>query len=124
VIFDSDHRGFTAHINGIVNPRGDLVIDAQPNDFTAIGVSTNAFFRVKIGSHIFRVRFDKDESTVKRGEWTAFVDADGFYTLSRRQLSAARFTQAALGDEVHVDAYAGSEAGEPAAEEGAENAAP
>ncbi len=112
----ADRRGFVAHVIQVAAPHGDVLIDAQPADFSAIGVGSNAFFRVKIGEHVFRVRFDKDQSTVKRGEWVAYLDARGFYWLSRHQLSAADFTQAALGDEVRIDAYAHAEANAPAGE--------
>jgi pimeloyl-ACP methyl ester carboxylesterase len=116
VIFDSDGRSFTAHVVNVITPRGDILLDAQPSDFTAIGIGTNAFFRVQSGAHAFRVRFDKDQSTVKRGDWVAFVDANGFYYLSRHQLSAAATMRVEVGDEVRIDAYPHAKADSPAGE--------
>jgi len=116
VMFDADQHGFTAHVINVIAPRGDLLLDAQSSDFAAIGIGTNAFFRVSSGDHTFRVRFDKDQSTAKRGDWVAFVDADGFFYLSRHQLSAAGTMQVDIGDEVHIDAYPHSKADSPAGE--------
>jgi hypothetical protein len=114
VAFDPDQHSFTAHVIDLAAGKGDILLDAQPSDFETIGIGPNAFFRVRSGEHVFRVRFDKDQSTVKRGEWVAFVDANGFYYLSRHQLSAAAALQVEIGDEVRVDAYPHSKADAPA----------
>lgn len=105
VFLDADERGFTAHVTEISGRFGNLLLDAQPEDFEKIGLSPNAFFQVTIRERSFRVLFGRDFNSVKRGEWVAFVNADGFFWLSRNFASAAKAADCELGDLVRIRRY-------------------
>ena len=105
---DPDQRGFTAHITEVSRVFGNILLDAQPADFAAIGLGHNTYFKLTIRNQSFRIFFGKDFNSVKRGEWVTFLNADGFFWLARNASSAADATQAEVGDLVQVRRYDGT----------------
>lgn len=105
VFLDPDKRGFTAHVAEVSRVFGNILLDAQPADFAAIGLVRNAYVRLTLRDHTFRVFLGKDFSSVKRGEWVVFPNADGFYWLARNFFSAAEASQAEVGDLVQIRRY-------------------
>jgi pimeloyl-ACP methyl ester carboxylesterase len=105
VFMDPDGNGFTAHVAEVSSVYGNVLLDAQSEDFAAINLPRNAFFQVTIKEKNFRVLFGKDFGSVKRGEWVTFGNADGFFWLARNGLNAAEAAQVQLGDLVHVRRY-------------------
>jgi S-adenosylmethionine hydrolase len=105
VFVTADQRGFTAHVLEVTDVFGNLLLDIQAADFAAIGLVRGAYVEMTINEKPFRVLYGKDFSSVKRGEWVVFENADGFYWLGRNGLSAASATDAQIGDLVHVRRY-------------------
>jgi len=105
VFLDADRRGFTAHVTEVSRVYGNVLLDAQPADFEAVGLSRNTYFQLTLREHTFRVFYGKDFSSVKRGEWVTFVNADGFFWLARNFQNAADATQAEVGDLVQIRRY-------------------
>lgn len=105
VFLDADNRGFTAHVTEVSRVFGNILLDTQPADFAAIGLVRNAYVQLTVRDHHFRVFLGKDFSSVKRGEWVMFPNADGFYWLARNFFSAAEASQAEVGDLVQIRRY-------------------
>lgn len=105
VFADEDQRGFTAHVTEVSAVFGNVLLDAQPADFAAIGITHPIYFQATLRDHTFRVYFGRDFNTVKHGEWVSFLNADGFYWLARNGVSAAAASQAEVGDLVHIRRY-------------------
>ena len=105
VTFDADRRGFTAHVTEITAVYGNIAIDAQPADFASAGIARNAWFQITAHDENRRVMYGRDFSAVKRGEWVAFPNADGFFWLARNFENAAKTAGLKVGDEVHLRAY-------------------
>lgn len=105
VFLDPDHRGFTAHVTEVSRVYGNVLLDIQPADFAAVGIGLNRYFQLTLRDQSFRIFFGKDFSSVKRGEWVTFLNADGFFWLARNTLSAAEATQAEVGDLVQIRRY-------------------
>ncbi len=102
VLTDPDMLGFTAHVVEVSRVFGNILLDAQPADFSNIGLGVNARFRLTLREQSFSVLIGKEFSSVKHGQWVTFLNADGFYWLARNGLNAAEQTQAEVGDLVHV----------------------
>jgi pimeloyl-ACP methyl ester carboxylesterase len=105
VVFDDDRRGFIAHVTEITEVYGNIALNAQPADFASAGISRNAWFQITAHDENRRVMFGRDFSAVKRGEWVAFPNADGFFWIARNFENAATTANLKIGDEVHVRAY-------------------
>lgn len=107
VFIDEDRRGFTAHVTEVSRVFGNILLDVQPGDFAAIGLTQGSFFRLNLREQNFRVLLGKDFTSVKRGEWVSFLTADGFFWLGRNGFNAAATTQVEVGDLVLVRRYDG-----------------
>ncbi|HEU5077783.1 MAG TPA: SAM hydroxide adenosyltransferase [Opitutaceae bacterium] len=105
VFLDADEHGFTAHVSEISGNHGNILLDAQPADFEKIGLRPNAYFQITIRERNFRVLFGRDFNSVKRGEWVAFPNADGFFWLGRNFADAAKTAECKAGDLVQIRRY-------------------
>jgi pimeloyl-ACP methyl ester carboxylesterase len=118
VVFDADRRGFTARVTEVTAVYGNVAIDAQPADFASVGIARNAWFQITAHEETEprRVMYGRDFSAVKRGEWIAFPNADGFFWLARNFENAAKTAGLQVGDEVRVRAYDKTPADQPPSE--------
>ncbi|MGC4073762.1 MAG: SAM-dependent chlorinase/fluorinase [Nibricoccus sp.] len=105
VTFDADRRGFITRVTEITEVYGNIAINAQPADFASAGIARNAWFQTTAHDEIRRVMYGRDFSAVKRGEWVAFPNADGFFWLARNFENAAKTANLQVGDEIHIRAY-------------------
>ncbi len=106
VFLDEDKRGFAASVSEVTRVYGNLLLDVQAGDFRTIGLQPKSYFEVTLRQRSYRVLLGKDFSSVKRGEWVAFENADGFFWLARNGSSAAETAEAQAGDVVHIRRYA------------------
>ena len=102
---DPDARGFTARITEISAIYGNVFLDAQPADFTAVGIGGKTFFQLTVHGETHRVLYGRDFNDVKRGEWVAFPNADGYVWLSRNYENAATSARLQLGDTLILRRY-------------------
>jgi pimeloyl-ACP methyl ester carboxylesterase len=102
VALHADARGFDPHVTEVSGNYGNLELDAQPADFAAIGVGMMQYFELTAHGQKFRVRLGRDFSSVARGEWVAFANADGFYWLARNFGDAAATAKLQLGDTLTI----------------------
>jgi pimeloyl-ACP methyl ester carboxylesterase len=102
VTLHPDRRGFDARVSEISGNYGNVFLDAQPADFAAIGLGKMQWFQLTVHGQTFRVCHGRDFSSVKRGEWVAFENADGFYWLARNYGDAAATARLQLGDAVTI----------------------
>ncbi len=100
VVAHADGRGFDARVVEVSAIYGNVFLNAQPADFAAAGIGKLAHFTIRIGDQIFRALHGRDFSSVKRGEWVAFPNADGFFWLARNFADAAATAKLAVGDTV------------------------
>jgi pimeloyl-ACP methyl ester carboxylesterase len=105
VVFDEDRRGFVASVVEVTAGFGNVALNAQPADFADVGIARNAWFQLNAHGQSRRVLFGRDFSAVKRGEWVAFPNAEGFFWLARNFENAANTAGLRVGDEVHVRNY-------------------
>lgn len=100
VVAHADGRGFDAHVIEISAVYGNVFLDAQPADFAASGIERMTWFQLTVGDKTFRVMHGRDFNSVKRGEWVAFANADGFCWLARNFADAAATAGLKPGDAV------------------------
>ena len=105
VIMHADHRGFDARVLEVSGNYGNVFLNAQPADFAALGLGLMQWFQFTAHGQIFRVLHGRDFTSVKRGEWVAFANSDGFYWLARNFGDAAATAQLQLGDTVSIQLY-------------------
>ena len=101
----ADARGFEARVTEVSGNYGNVEFIAQPNDFVTAGIPPGEWFQLIARGQTFRVRYGKDFSSVKRGEWVAFPNADGYFWLARNYGDAAATAKIAVGDTVTIRRY-------------------
>ncbi|MBC7366071.1 MAG: alpha/beta hydrolase [Undibacterium sp.] len=99
---DPDDRGFTARITEISSIYGNVFLNAQPADFAAAGIDPATWFQLTAHGQTYRTFYGTDFSSVKRGEWVVFPNADGYFWLSRNWENAATTAHLNLGDPVSI----------------------
>ncbi len=104
--FHPDRRGFETRVIHISPDYGNVTLEAQPADFAAAGIGRMARFQFTAHEQSYRVVYGRDFDSVKRGEWVAIPDADGFLLLARNYGDAAATARLSLGDVVTVRSYA------------------
>ncbi|HEY1111428.1 MAG TPA: alpha/beta hydrolase [Opitutaceae bacterium] len=109
VIMHDDRRGFDARVIEVSAIYGNVFIDAQPADFAAVGIERLTWFQLLVGERSFRTLHGRDFGSVKRGEWVAFGNADGFYWLARNYADAAATAGFKVGDVVSIRRFPASE---------------
>jgi pimeloyl-ACP methyl ester carboxylesterase len=100
-----DGRGFDARVIEVSAVYGNAFINAQPADFAAAGIAPMTWFELTTHGQTYRVRYGHDFGDVKRTEWIAFPNADGFTWLARNYGDAAATAHLALGDTVTIQRY-------------------
>lgn len=98
VVMHADGRGFDARVVEVSAIYGNLFLNAQPADFAAADIPRAAHFLITCHGQTFRVLHGRDFGSVKRGEWVAFPNADGFMWLARNYADAAATAKLAVGD--------------------------
>ncbi len=101
----ADARGFETRVTEVSGNYGNIELNAQPNDFVAANIPPGAWFQLIAHGQTYRTRYGKDFSSVKRGEWVAFPNADGFFWLARNYGDAAATAKIAVGDTVTIRRY-------------------
>lgn len=101
----ADGRGFDARVVEISAVYGNVFLDAQSADFAAAGIGRMTWFQLTAHDQTFRVLHGRDFASVKRGEWVAFANADGFTWLARHYADAAATASLRVGDTVHLRRY-------------------
>lgn len=109
VIVHDDQRGFDARVIEVSAIYGNVFIDAQPADFATVGIERMGWFQLLVGERSFRTLHGRDFGSVKRGEWVAFGNADGFYWLARNYADAAATAGFKVGDVVSIRRFPASE---------------
>lgn len=105
VALQADGRGFEARVTEISAGYGNMFLNAQPGDFDAAGIRPMTWFQLEVGDKTYRIRYGRDFDSVKRGEWVAFPNADGFTWLARNFADAAATASLKLGDAVTLRRY-------------------
>ncbi len=102
----ADGRGFETRVIEVSGNYGNVELNAQPNDFVTAHLPPGAWFQLIVHGQTFRTRYGRDFSSVKRGEWVAFPNADGYFWLARNYGDAAATAKIAVGDTVTIRRYA------------------
>ena len=105
VTFAPDGHSFDARVTEISAFTGNLTINAQPEDFARLGLGKSSRFQLATHKQTFRVHRGRDFDSVKRGEWVALPNADGFFWLARNHASAADTAQVTVGDTVTIRSF-------------------
>lgn len=100
--FDPDNRGLAAKVSHVSAIYGNVWLDIQLSDLKQIGLTPGLWAQLKVGAETYRVRYGKDFSSVDRGQWVIFPNADGFFWLSRNWGNAAETADLEIGDEVRL----------------------
>ncbi|MDB4384955.1 SAM-dependent chlorinase/fluorinase [Opitutaceae bacterium] len=100
--FDPDNRGLAADVSHVSAIYGNVWLDIQSSDLKQIGFSPGLWAQLKVGDQTYRVRYGKDFSSVERGQWVIFPNADGFFWLSRNWGNAAETADLEIGSEVRL----------------------
>jgi pimeloyl-ACP methyl ester carboxylesterase len=105
VVMHADRRGFDARVIEVSAIYGNVFLDAQPDDFVAAGIGKMTRFQITAHGRSFRILHGRDFNSVKRTEWVAFPNADGFFWLARNFADAAATAKLTVGDVVSVRRY-------------------
>lgn len=105
VTIDQDSRGLTAAVTEISAIYGNVWLSIQPQDLEAIGLTPGLWFQLTINARTYRVFYGKDFSSVEKGQWVIFPNADGYFWLSRNWANAAQTGNLSVGDKVHLRRY-------------------
>jgi hypothetical protein len=101
----AEAHSFTTRVNEVSGVYGNVQLNAQAADFEAAGIKMLNWFQLKVGDKTYRVRYGRDFTDVKRGEWVAFPNADGYTWLARNYANAATSADLKLGDTVTVRGF-------------------
>lgn len=107
--FDQDLRGLRATVTHISAIYGNVWINIQPSDLEQIGLTPGLWFQLSVNDHQSRARYGKDFSSVDRGQWVIFPNADGYFWLSRNWGNAAETADIKLGDQVTIRRFSPSD---------------
>lgn len=104
-VIDQDSRGLTAKVTEVSAIYRNVWLSLQPRDLESIGLNPGLWFQLTINDKSFRVFYGKDFSSVERGQWVIFPNADGYFWLSRNWANAAQTGNFSVGDTVHLRRY-------------------
>jgi len=100
VTFAPDHSVAAGRVLEILPGSGDLVINFQLADLAQLGIKPRTRFAVVVGTRVVRVFYATTPAPVKRDEWFAFPEADGWFTLAINRGNAAAVSGLRVGDAV------------------------
>ena len=86
--------GFEARVTEVTAVSGNVVLNAQPSDFAQADIVPGTWFELIARGQSYRVFYGRDFTSVKRGEWVAFPNADGFFALGRNHDERRRHRRA------------------------------
>ena len=104
--------GFEAHITEVTAIFGNVALNAQPSDFAQADIAPGTWFELIARGRSYRVFYGRDFTSVPRGQWVAFPNADGFFYLGRNHENAAGTAGLSAGDPVAVHRLSGESAPE------------
>ena len=81
--------GFEARVVEVTAGFGNLLINVQPSDMVVADIAPGSWFELAAKDRTYRVLYGRDFTSVKRGEWVAFPNADGFFCVARNHDNAA-----------------------------------
>jgi pimeloyl-ACP methyl ester carboxylesterase len=113
VAWHADRRGLDARVVAIDANYGNVFLNLQPADFAALGLPAQQWLDLAVRGQHFRVRYGSDFSSVKRGEWVVFPNADGFMWLARNFGDAAATAGLAPGDPVSLRLFDPADSSKP-----------
>jgi pimeloyl-ACP methyl ester carboxylesterase len=93
-------RGFKTFVAEVDAVYGNILLEAQAQDFAAGGIPQMTFCTLHAGNKDYRALYGRTYSDVKEKEWIAFPDADGRTVLSRNFGDAAATAGLRIGDAV------------------------
>ena len=92
-----DEGGFEARVTEVTAISGDLVLDAQPSDFSGADIAPDTWFELIAKGQSYRVLYGRNLASVKPWQWVAFPDADGFFNLTQNSAHEASTAAATIG---------------------------
>lgn len=103
---DTTIEGDTAHgrVDSITANNGNLFTTFRPGDFEKLGIAKGDTFELTAGGKTYTVRYGTTYGDVPRGEWVAFLRAEGLILLARNYGNAAETTGIQPGDALAVRA--------------------
>lgn len=107
-------RGFKTFVAEIDAVYGNVLLEAQAQDFAAAGIPPMTFCILHAEDKDYRTLYGRTYTDVKDKEWIAFPDADGRTVLSRDFADAAGTTGLRVGDAVTFTPVAPDAAPSPA----------
>ena len=107
--------GFEAHVTEVIATPGNIILDVQSSDLAQADITPGTWFELIAKGRPRRVFYGRDFSSVPRGQWVVFPDADGFLLLARNRGNAAATTGLQAGDAVLVHRLSAESAPEPPA---------
>jgi pimeloyl-ACP methyl ester carboxylesterase len=91
-------RGFKTFVASVDAVYGNVLLEAQAQDFAGGGIAPMTFCTLQVGARSYRTLYGRTYSDVKDGEWVSFPDADGRTVLSRNFADAASSAGLKVGD--------------------------
>jgi hypothetical protein len=101
-ILHADGRGFDTKVAEVDAVYGNVLLQAQAQDFAAAGIGPMTYFELKLRSGSHRTLYGRTYTDVKQGEWIAFPDADGRTVLALSYLNGAAAAGLKVGDPVSL----------------------
>ncbi len=92
----------TGRVTDVHPVYGNLTLDLQPDDLRRLSIEPNVWFGLVVGERLIRVFHGAAFGSVKRGEWVAFPDAEGWLAVAINRGHAAADAKLAPGDAVTV----------------------
>lgn len=105
--------GFEARVTEVTGVFGNLALNAQPDDFARADIAPGTWFELTAGERPYRVFYGRDFTDVKRGQWVAFPNADGFCYLGRNRDNAAATAGLKTGDLIVIRRLSSDALAEP-----------
>jgi hypothetical protein len=92
----------TAKITEVDSSWGNLDTEFVASDLEALGIKKGDFFSAAFEEKVFKVYYGSNYSDVPKGEWIAFVTADGPLRIARCFANAAEAAGCKKGDSVTI----------------------
>jgi pimeloyl-ACP methyl ester carboxylesterase len=89
--------GFEARVTEVTAISGDLILNAQPSDFSSADIAPDTWFELTAKGQSYRVLYGRNLASVKPWQWVAFLDADGFFNLTQNSAHETSAAAAAIG---------------------------
>jgi len=96
----SHHRHVDGVVRAIMSDYGNIDTSFEPADLQSIGVAKGDTFTVGFGDKEFEVYLGDTYSDVPRGDWVAFITADGKLRIARNFENAAQTLGVKEGDKI------------------------